>query len=580
MWDHIRRIRFMAKRGTTRTSSRRERRSTARPAFVESLEDRQLLTASLQSISNLVVPSLQGITLPLLSNPVNTDAQTFTVTSSNPDVGASVAVGPFWTVGVSYTDPINHTNSFTGSLTFQLFQDLTPNTVNMIKEFTNDNYYTNTGKLFSRVASNFDDSGGFLIQGGAANETGVGSSGQPGTPFANENVQQLASTGSYQLSMSNSGGTDSNDTQFFINSAPLNSDVGYGYTVFGQLVSGMTTLAQMAQIPVEPNVFGEDSEPVYPLTITSTTLTPTNPNGVVVIDTTQAHPDETSSITVTATDSVDHTTAQQSFVVTVGPYTGPTSSALIQTVNFKPFANPTPVATIEDTAQQVQLAGQDTIPIIGETVPLTYSILSQPGHGTISSFNPSTGTFIYTPTPGFTGTDTFTYNVTTTGPNTSAPPATSNPGTVTVTVGAPPLVTLQAVQISVNKRHLVTQILVTFSGPVDSTEADLTTTYRLSTQGKHRLFNFKGSQIFRLRKAFYTASSDQVALTPKTPFTLARPVQLIIFGTPPSGLQDSFGRYIDGADNGRAGSNATALLERRGVFVGPAAPQARTASGP
>jgi len=315
---------------------------------------------------------------------------------------------------------------------------------------------------------------------------------------------------------------------------------------------------------------------VNPVNISTATLSSTNPNGVLILDTTQATQGQTSMITVTATDSFDHTTAQQSFVVTVGPYSGPTSSSLIQTVNFKPFANPTPVATTANTAQQVELAGQVTFPVATIGALLKYSILSQPSHGTISNFNPFTGTVTYTPAAGYAGADTFTYDVTTTGPNTSAPPATSNAGTVTVTIAPPPPVTVQTVQISLNKRHLVTQILVTFSGPVDSIEADLTTTYRLSTQGKHGLFNAKGSKIFHLRKASDTASSDQVVLKPKTPFTLAKPVELIIFGTPPSGLQDSFGRYIDGADNGQAGSNADVLLERRGVFIDPTAAQVRS----
>ena len=44
--------------------------------------------------------------------------------------------------------------------------------------------------------------------------------------------------------MANSGGTDSNDTQFFINTGSIVSTLNppfYGFTTFGQLVSGQAT---------------------------------------------------------------------------------------------------------------------------------------------------------------------------------------------------------------------------------------------------------------------------------------------------------------------------------------------------
>ncbi len=74
--------------------------------------------------------------------------QTYTVTSSNPNVVASIAQGPFWTLGVSYTDPTNSANDFTGTLTYQLFSNLTPNTVSEISNLTNNGYYVNIGQIF------------------------------------------------------------------------------------------------------------------------------------------------------------------------------------------------------------------------------------------------------------------------------------------------------------------------------------------------------------------------------------------------------------------------------------------------
>ena len=119
----------------------------ARPVL-EALEDRQLLTASLQTIAPITVPALQGYTVPLLANSGASDPQTFTVSSSNPDIAVSIAQGPFWTIDVASTDSSNPSDSFSGALTFQLFQNLTPNTVNMITQFTNDGFYVNSGHVF------------------------------------------------------------------------------------------------------------------------------------------------------------------------------------------------------------------------------------------------------------------------------------------------------------------------------------------------------------------------------------------------------------------------------------------------
>jgi cyclophilin family peptidyl-prolyl cis-trans isomerase len=411
----------------------------------DTLEDRQLLTASLQPISNLTVPAQQGYTLPL-NGSGTTDAQTFTITSSNPDIAASIASGPFWTVNVQYTDPTTPSNNFSGPLTFQLFQNLTPNTVSQIQIFTNDGYYN--GKHFTRVASGFPGPTDYVVQGGAPNPDGTGNSGQPGTPFANENVQQLAFTGTDQLAMANAGGTNSNDVQFFITTGSPNSELGYNYTIFGQMVSGQNTLGMMTNrsiVPVQANpaLGGEVSQPVNPLIISSVALSSANPNGVAVLDTTQAKQGETSTITITATDPTNGSRASQSFTVTVGAYAGPTNPA----INFKPFANPVTTTAASTVPTTITLSGQSGYPSTSTPSTLSYSLVSQPSHGTISNFNATTGTLTYTPNPTFQGTDTFQYQVSATGPQTTPATTTSNPATVSITVTPAPPVNTGAVRV-------------------------------------------------------------------------------------------------------------------------------------
>ena len=61
--------------------------------------------------------------------------------------------------------------------------------------------------------------------------------------------------------------------------------------------------------------------------------------------------------------------------------------------------------------------------------------VAAPTHGTLDNFDDSGGGFTYTPDPGFTGTDTFTYRL---------EDVESNTATVTITVTAPATTTTTA----------------------------------------------------------------------------------------------------------------------------------------
>jgi hypothetical protein len=64
-------------------------------------------------------------------------------------------------------------------------------------------------------------------------------------------------------------------------------------------------------------------------------------------------------------------------------------------------------------------------------VPLTYSIVSGPAHGTIASLNTATGAIVYVSSAGYTGTDSFTYRAADAG-------GSSLTATATVTIPTPP----------------------------------------------------------------------------------------------------------------------------------------------
>ena len=523
------------------------RRARRRSSFGECLEDRHLLAASLAPIPNASVPSLQGLTIPL-DGSGTPDPQTFSATSTNPDIAVSIASTTFWSVGISYTDPVNSNNSFTGTLTFALFGNLTPNTAKMITEFTSDNYYVNSGKFIWRVASNFDATPYAIIEGGVANSLGnSGASGQPNTPFPNENNQALAPTGSNQLLLANTGGTDSNDAQFFINTGPLDKQLGYGYTLFGQLVSGAATLAKIAQVPVTRNDFGETSQPVNPITITSTSLSTSNDSGALLIDTTQAYPGETATVTVTAHDG--SSSVPQSFQVTVGPYAGSNVASVLDGLNVKPFASPMSISATTNIAERLELAGQPAEPLNAAPVS-SYTILTGPAHGTISYFNLAKGQVLYTSVPGFVGTDSFTYTASSSGPNTGDLPATSNPATVTITVHRG-YTALTSVEIFTNGRRKTLKIELYWSGPLNPSLANSKAPFEIEIANRRGSFTGKGVGTIAIRKVHYDGNADTVTLTPRTLFSTFKTAQVLVHGFGPKALKDSTGLPIFG-DNGPA----------------------------
>jgi hypothetical protein len=206
---------------------------------------------------------------------------------------------------------------------------------------------------------------------------------------------------------------------------------------------------------------------------------------------------------------------------------------------------------------------------------LTYQILSQPSHGTISNFNSSNGTLTYTPKANYSGHDAFQYEVLSTVPGSTPATTTSVPATVTLTVeSAPPvnphvpLVTVSGVGEVMNKRHLLTQIVVQFSGAVNTAQGDLTANYRLALPGRNGSYTARNAPVIKLKKAVYASSTRAVTLTLRTPLALTRKkLQLLVNGQSPSGLTDSSGRLIDGDHNGTAGGNAIAYLSKSGVTI-------------
>ncbi len=99
-----------------------------------------------------------------------------------------------------------------------------------------------------------------------------------------------------------------------------------------------------------------------------------------------------------------------------------TASLTITPVNDAPVATNNSLSTNEDTAVSGTLPATDA-----DGDPLNFSIVSFPTHGILSSFNPTTGDFTYTPNLNYNGPDSFSFKA-----NDSA--LDSNVATIAITV--------------------------------------------------------------------------------------------------------------------------------------------------
>ena len=482
--------------GRSATTTRRA--SIGRRPAIESLEGRQMLTASIAPIANISVPQYQGYQVPIEGG--TTHQQTFTVTSDNLGVKASIARGRFLTVGVSHTASSTTGDvNVNGTMTFQLFDDFTPVTTAMITSLVNgtaknlatgvtigSDYYV--GKVFHRIANNFPTPTTYIVQGGSLNGTGSGN--VFATPYADEFTQSDAFTGSGQLALANSG-ADTNDAQFFITTGAPNF-LSYHHTIFGQIVAGQNILTQLTQVAKK----SDGTTPVNPVTITSASVSNVSPDGVIHLDTTLAPVNATANITVTATDVTDGTTAAQTFQANVAaddttngplrPFLGAYDSALTiphgQTTQFQIMAvSPTPNDPLTYTVQggvTTSSTGTTSFAAV-DTTKLTVTT------------NASTGLVSIKPVATFTGSTEILIGVR---------DSTDRSGTGTLDIPANYEyhyinVTVPASTTAVNQRPLTTQrqvmantlattpIQLTGSNPNATTTLPLT--YAITTQPTH-----------------------------------------------------------------------------------------------
>ena len=136
-----------------------------------------------------------------------------------------------------------------GTIKLELFPEAAPKTVDNFLKYVSAGHYN--GTQFHRVIK------GFMIQGGGYDNEFRERPTRPPIPIeAEQSVKAGLSNKPGTVAMARTSDPNSASSQFFINVADnkrldfRSADAqGYGYTVFGKVVSGMDVVEKIAQSP-------------------------------------------------------------------------------------------------------------------------------------------------------------------------------------------------------------------------------------------------------------------------------------------------------------------------------------------
>ena len=175
--------------------------------------------------------------------------------------GAVVAATP------AALDPTPHVALKTnmGEIVLELNQEKAPKSVANFLQYVKSGYYK--GTIFHRVID------GFMIQGGGFDKNMKQKATR--APIQNEAQNGLQNV-TYSIAMARTGDPHSATSQFFINvgnngALDYPGRDGFGYTVFGKVVSGMEVVDKIKAVPVADKG-PHQNVPVTPIVIESATL--------------------------------------------------------------------------------------------------------------------------------------------------------------------------------------------------------------------------------------------------------------------------------------------------------------------
>jgi cyclophilin family peptidyl-prolyl cis-trans isomerase len=210
------------------------------------------------------MPPAVSITSATSSDPVIPTVRTTPAPATAPK--ATAAKKDTEAGSVPAADPIVVLHTTMGDITIKLYQKDAPVATANFLNLASSGFYD--GVKFHRVIK------GFMIQSGdplSKDDTQMNrwGTGGPGYAFENEQSGHLFVRGS--LGMANSGGTNTNGSQFFVVTAQATPFLNGGYTNFGEVVSGLDVALRIENVQTDGSAqagTGND-RPVNSVTITS-----------------------------------------------------------------------------------------------------------------------------------------------------------------------------------------------------------------------------------------------------------------------------------------------------------------------
>lgn len=157
-----------------------------------------------------------------------------------------------------------------GNIVVELAPKAAPQTVKNFLRYVTDGSYD--GSLFHRIVP------GFVVQGGGYNQQYQ----QLPTydPVVNESIGGLSNKRG-TIAMARTQAVDSATRQFYfnlVNNTNLDGAGQAGYTVFGQVVSGLEVLDKLAQTPTQySSILRANNVPTTPVILRHVTLLPDQP---------------------------------------------------------------------------------------------------------------------------------------------------------------------------------------------------------------------------------------------------------------------------------------------------------------
>ncbi|OBV38630.1 peptidylprolyl isomerase [Janthinobacterium psychrotolerans] len=177
-------------------------------------------------------------------------------------LGSAVVAAP-----AAAPDPTPHVTLKTnmGEIVLELDQQKAPKSVANFLQYVNSGYYK--GTIFHRVID------GFMIQGGGFDKNMKQKATKPAIQNEAQNGLQNVT---YSIAMARTGDPHSATSQFFINvsnngALDYPGRDGFGYTVFGKVVSGMDVVDKIKAVPVADKG-PHQNVPVTPVVIESATV--------------------------------------------------------------------------------------------------------------------------------------------------------------------------------------------------------------------------------------------------------------------------------------------------------------------